>query len=548
MHIALAQLNQRIGDFEGNLARMKRAVRSATTAGAELIVFGELATCGYPPRDFLEFSDFIHRCDHVVEELMTLSHDIGIIVGTPTVNPDPEGKDLFNSAHLLHEGRIVGTAHKTLLPTYDIFDEYRYFEPAHEHRVIEWNGLRLALTVCEDIWNIHNENPLYRTCPMDVLAQQAPNLMINLSASPFSYSQAEERKAIVRANSDQYRVPVIYVNHVGAQTDIVFDGGSLVANDRGEIVTELPYFTECIEVVDVSEVPTLMVREQGMPVVERIRKALVTGIRDYFAKLGFEKAVLGLSGGVDSALVLALAVEALGRKNVLSILMPSQYSSDHSVQDAIDLAENLGSPYRIVPIENAYFEMERTLADSFEGTEPGIAEENIQARLRGMILMAHSNKFGHILLNTSNKSEMAVGYGTLYGDMCGGLSVIGDLYKTQVYEVCEHINEGDDVIPRNILEKPPSAELRPNQKDTDSLPEYDELDAILMEYIEGRRGPDEIIAREHDADLVARTLRMVNMSEWKRHQLAPVIRVSPKAFGMGRRMPIVARYLDRSAG
>lgn len=548
MHIALAQLNQRIGDFEGNLARMKRAVRSATTAGADLIVFGELATCGYPPRDFLEFSDFIRRCDHVVEELKALSHDIGIIVGTPTVNPDPEGKDLFNSAHLLHEGRIVGTAHKTLLPTYDIFDEYRYFEPAHEHRVIEWNGLRLALTVCEDIWNIHNENPLYRTCPMDVLADQTPDLMINLSASPFSNSQAEERKAIVRANSEQYAVPVIYVNHVGAQTDIVFDGGSLVANDRGEIVTELPYFTECIEVVDLSEIPTLMVREQRMPVAERIRKALVTGIRDYFTKLGFEQAVLGLSGGIDSALVLALAVEALGRKNVLSILMPSQYSSDHSVQDAIDLAENLGSPYRIVPIEDAYFEMERTLADSFEGTEPGIAEENIQARLRGMILMAHSNKFGHILLNTSNKSEMAVGYGTLYGDMCGGLSVIGDLYKTQVYEVCEHINERTELIPRNILEKPPSAELRPNQKDTDSLPEYDELDAILMEYIEGRRGPDEIIARGHDADLVARTLRMVNMSEWKRHQLAPVIRVSPKAFGMGRRMPIVARYLDRSGG
>lgn len=543
MKVAIAQLNYHIGHFENNFKKIESAIADALRAKADIILFGELAVCGYPPRDFLEFDDFIDKCDEVIEKIKPLTTNIAVVIGGPSKNPELEGKDLFNSAYFIAQGEILGIAHKALLPTYDIFDEYRYFEPCKTFNTVTYKNKKIALTICEDIWNIGNENPLYPICPMDSLIKENPDFILNLSASPFSYKQAEERKGIVKANTLRYGVPMFYANHVGAQTEIIFDGGSLAANSKGEIVAELPYFEECIEIIDSEEIDSLINIEQSMSSIERIHLGLVTGIKQYFQKLGFQKAVLGLSGGIDSALVLALAVEALGKDNVLSVLMPSQYSSDHSVDDSIAMCENLESPYKIIPIEEMYLSVEANLKPHFEEKTLDVTEENIQARLRGMSLMALSNKLGYILLNTTNKSEAAVGYGTLYGDMCGGLSVIGDLYKGQVYDLARHINRNGEIIPGNILTKAPSAELRPDQKDSDSLPDYDKLDAVLMHYIEERLGPKEIIALGFDEALVNRVLRLVNMSEWKRHQMAPVLRVSPKAFGMGRRMPIVAKYL-----
>jgi NAD+ synthase (glutamine-hydrolysing) len=543
MKVAIAQLNYHIGHFEKNFSKIQSAIEDAIRVKADIVLFGELAVCGYPPRDFLEFEDFINKCDEVIEQIKPLTKDIAVVIGAPSKNPVAEGKDLFNSAYFIADGKVLGMAHKALLPTYDIFDEYRYFEPCEEFHVIEYKGKRIALTICEDIWNIGNENPLYKICPMDSLILQKPDFILNLSASPFSYNQAEERKEIVKANTKRYGVPLFYANHVGAQTEIIFDGGSLAANSRGEIVAELPYFEECIEMIDSDEIDDLIGIEQKMPKIERVHLALVSGIRQYFNKLGFTKATLGLSGGIDSALVLALAAEALGKDNVLSVLMPSHYSSDHSVNDSLEMCDNLKSPFKTIPIEDMYHNVEANLKPHLEGKEPDVTEENIQARLRGLTLMALSNKLGYILLNTTNKSEAAVGYGTLYGDMCGGLSVIGDLYKGQVYELARFINKDREIIPENIITKEPSAELKPDQKDSDSLPAYDKLDAVLFHYIEERLGPKEIIALGYEEALVNSVLRLVNMSEWKRHQMAPVLRVSPKAFGMGRRVPIVAKYL-----
>lgn len=543
MKVAIAQLNYHIGHFEKNFEKIQSAIQDAERVKADLILFGELAVCGYPPRDFLEFSDFLHKCEEVIESIKPLTRNIAVVIGAPSKNPNIEGKDLYNSAYFIADGEIKGVSHKALLPTYDVFDEYRYFEPCNEFKVIEYKGQKIALTICEDIWNIHNENPLYDVCPMDILIQQNPDFILNLSASPFTYKQAETRKEIVRANAKRYGVPLFYANHVGAQTELIFDGGSLAANSKGEIIAELPYFEECIELIDSVEIEQLIPIEQHMSKIERVHLALVSGIRQYFNKLGFTKATLGLSGGIDSAVVLALTAEALGKDNVLSVLMPSQYSSDHSVDDSLVMVDNLKSPYKIIPIKDMYYNVESNLTPHFEGKGPDVTEENIQARLRGLTLMALSNKLGYILLNTTNKSEAAVGYGTLYGDMCGGISVIGDLYKGQVYELARHINREREIIPENIITKAPSAELRPDQKDSDSLPDYDILDAVLFHYIEERLGPNEIIALGYEEALVNRILRLVNMSEWKRHQMAPVLRVSPKAFGMGRRVPIVAKYL-----
>lgn len=544
MKIAIAQLNLHIGHFDYNFYKIKDAVQNAKKAGADLILFPELTTCGYPPRDFLEFEDFIDRSNEVVQSVCSLADGIAIVLGAPTVNPKIEGKDLFNSAIFMADKKILHTQHKTLLPTYDVFDEYRYFEPNSIFECVQWKGYTIALTICEDIWNLHNENPLYTINPMDELAKQKPDFILNLSASPFHSKQAEERKKIVQENAKTFGIPLFYANHCGAQTELIFDGGSLVANSQGEIVTELPYFEECVEIIDFAEVETLVSLEQKSSEIARIHDALVVGIKDYFQKLGFQKAILGLSGGIDSALVLALAVKALGKENVLSVLLPSQYSSDHSVADAIELAENLESPYKIISIEDSFYSVEKTLKPHFIKKEANVAEENIQARLRAVMLMGLSNKDGYILLNTSNKSEAAVGYGTLYGDMAGGLSVIADLYKTQVVALCKYINREEEIIPHNIISKPPSAELRPNQKDSDSLPDYAILDQILYLYIEKQKSPQEIVAQGYTEALVKRILLMVNRNEWKRYQSAPVLRVSTKAFGMGRRMPIVAKYLE----
>ncbi|MBK9025943.1 MAG: NAD+ synthase [Saprospiraceae bacterium] len=544
MRIALAQLDYMIGDFEGNLSKMKNYIQKARSMKADLVCFGELATCGYPPRDFLEFSDFISKCNQSIESLIHESKDIAIIVGSPTINPVLEGKDLFNSAYFLADGKVLGVAHKALLPTYDIFDEYRYFEPANNFECIDFRGYKIALTICEDIWNVGNENPLYAVCPMDELIKQGPDFMINVSASPFSYKQAKERISIVQTNVARYKVPMMYINHVGAQTDVIFDGGSLVVSSDGMVFDEMKYFEEDISVYELDDIMIGGIqREQSKDKIALIYEALKLGIKDYFRKLNFKTAILGLSGGIDSALTAVLATHALGKENVRVLLMPSQYSSSHSLEDAILLAQKLGIRFDIVPIKDVYSAYETILQPLFIGKEANITEENIQARIRGMLLMAISNKYGNILLNTSNKSEMAVGYGTLYGDMCGGIAVLGDVYKMEVYALANYINRMEEIIPHNSIYKPPSAELRPDQKDSDSLPPYEDLDRVLFEYIENRKGPEEIVALGFDAALVARILRMVNMNEFKREQTAPVIRVSPKAFGMGRRMPIVGKYL-----
>ena len=541
MNIALAQLNFHIGNFDQNVNKMIEAIGCARDQGAELVVFSELAICGYPPRDFLEFSDFIAQCQDALQCLARQCTDIAAIVGCPCENPQAAGKDLFNAAFFLHEGEVKQSVYKSLLPTYDVFDEYRYFEPGREWELIKFGGKRIALTICEDIWSLENE--LYSLHPMDELARKGADLMINIAASPFSYNQRESRLGVLRQNTTRYGLPIVYVNHVGAQTELLFDGASMVMNGRGELVHELKHFEEDLAVIN-SEQLTTAVNTPAMQKIERIHNALVMGVRDYFQKLGFKKAILGLSGGIDSAVTLVLVAKALGAKNVRAVMMPSRYSSEHSITDSKELASNLGCEIDRISIEDIFKKFEHELAPSFKGREVDLAEENIQARVRGVLLMALSNKFGYILLNTSNKSEAAVGYGTLYGDMCGGLSVLGDVYKTEVFELANYINSKEEIIPQHIIDKPPSAELRHDQKDSDSLPDYADLDRVLLEYIENRKGPREIIAMGYDEPMVRRILKMVNINEYKRHQMPPVLRVSSKAFGMGRRMPIVGKYLS----
>ncbi len=545
MRIAIAQMNVHIGNFSGNLAKMLHMVEQAKAQQADIVCFPELATCGYPPRDFLEFDDFIYQAEDCIARLAQATQGIAIVVGSPTRNPNLQGKDLYNSAYFLADGQVQQVQHKALLPTYDVFDEYRYFEPATEFKIVEYQGKRIAVTICEDIWNVGNENPLYTICPMDELAKQSPDFMINVSASPFAYAHGDERIHVIRANVERYGVPMFYINHIGAQTELIFEGGSIVMSPDGKVFDEMPYFEEDLQVYDLGQVMTGgREKNRAKEKFPLIHDALVMGVRDYFGKLGLKKAILGLSGGIDSAVTAVIAARALGADNVRVLLMPSQFSSDHSVNDARELAENLGIQYDIVPIEPMYAAYMDTLQPHFWGKPFNITEENLQARIRGMLLMAFSNKFGQILLNTSNKSEMAVGYGTLYGDMCGGLSVLGDVYKTEVFALARYINKDGIVIPENTISKPPSAELRPDQKDSDSLPEYDILDQVLFQYIEKSQGPKEIMAQGFEESLVRRVLRMVNINEFKRHQTAPVLRVSPKAFGMGRRMPIVGKYLS----
>ena len=542
MKIALAQQNYLVGDFAGNLARIRGAYEDAIAQGAELVVFSELSLCGYPPMDFLEFHDFLEQAGQSLRSLAEGATEVGILVGLPTRNPDPKGKGLFNSAALLYQGKVQGLIHKTLLPTYDIFDEVRYFESNKEFKLLEFKGKKLAVTICEDLWNT-GDNPLYTVTPMDALADLGADLIINLSASPFDYRHAEERKKVLSGVASRYRLPVFYCNTVGAQTELIFDGGSCVYDATGALCAALPYFKEAIRVVDshaLTPVPSTAepAEESG------IYEALCMGVRDYFRKLGFRQAVLGLSGGIDSALVAVLAVAALGKENVRGVLMPSEFSSAHSVTDATALCANLGIAAETIPIQPVYQSFLSTLEPSLQHKPFDVTEENLQARIRGALLMALCNKHHYILLNTSNKSEAAVGYGTLYGDMCGGLAVIADLYKTQVYSLCRWINREQEIIPAQILEKEPSAELRPGQKDSDSLPPYEVLDRILLQYIEFRKGPAELISMGFEPSLVNRVLKLVNTNEYKRQQTPPVLRISPKAFGKGRRMPVVGKYLS----
>ncbi len=544
MKIALSQLNFHIGNFEQNKEKIISAIHRAEKEGADIVVFSELAISGYPPRDFLEFRDFVNKGLQAVDEIATHCTKTAAIVGVPTYNPHKKGKPLYNSAAFLWNGKVQEMIHKTLLPNYDIFDEYRYFEPNNRFRIIEFKGKKIALTICEDIWDV-DESPLYTINPMDELMAFSPDIMINIAASPFNYRQAVIREGVLRRNTEKYHLPLFYVNHVGAQTEILFDGGSLVLNSRSKTVDVMRYFEEDFRVYDVEEVEKAESTEIERPSeVALIHDALVMGIRNYFEKLGFTKAILGLSGGIDSAVTSVLAAEALGNENVYNVLLPSEFSSDHSISDSLLLVENLKMPHDTIPIKKPFNTFNDTLKPFFKDLPFNIAEENLQARIRGVILMALSNKFGYILLNTSNKSEAAVGYGTLYGDMNGGLSVLGDVYKTRVFELARYINRKQEIIPENIITKPPSAELRPGQRDSDSLPDYDILDTILLQYIEKRLGPAEIVALGYDEKLVKRILRLVNINEYKRYQTPPMLRVSGKAFGMGRRMPIVAKYLS----
>jgi NAD+ synthase (glutamine-hydrolysing) len=560
MKIFLAQQNYHIGNFESNTRKIISAIREAKAQGGDLIMFTEMCVSGYPARDFVEFDDFINKCYAAVELIKEEADTIGVLIGSPARNTKHKGKSLFNAAFFLYEKEIKAEIHKTLLPTYDVFDEYRYFEPSFEWNIVPFKGKRLAITICEDIWNL-GDNPIYRICPMDKLMEQQPDIMLNISASPFDYTHDEDRKSVIKANVLKYKIPMFYCNAIGSQTEVVFDGASLVFDKDANLYKALPMFEEAMESVvlldngkidgPILEPASRMPDKELNPValepelnIAQVYNALLLGIRDYFGKMGFTKAILGSSGGIDSAITLAIACEALGKENVRAILMPSPYSTDHSVNDAVQLSKNLGNPYDIIRINDVYESFLQTLKPVFNDLPFSLAEENIQSRSRGNLLMAIANKFGYILLNTSNKSELATGYGTLYGDMAGGLGVLGDCYKLQVYALAKYINRDQEIIPLSIINKPPSAELRPDQKDSDSLPDYKVLDQVLYQYIERRLGPAEIKSQGFDAALVDRILKMVNTNEYKRNQFCPIIRISPKAFGVGRRMPIVGKYLN----
>ncbi len=556
MKILLAQLNFHIGNFEANRLKMESVIKDGIKRNADLVVFSELSVCGYPPLDLLEQRDFIDACLDSVKKLASLSHSIGIIVGGPAINPNVRGKNLYNAAYFLYGGEVKDIRYKSLLPTYDIFDEYRYFEPNSEFDIVEFRGKRIALTICEDLWddqpveNAFSRSKLYPVSPMEMLIDQQADMIINISASPFAANKLNSRKKVMSQNAVKYGLPIFYSNQVGANTELIFDGSSMVVGPDGNIFDSFVPFREETREYQLEDVLTLGI---GKPIaeysivsdeyrLEMIHNALVFGIKDYFSKVGFSKATLGLSGGIDSALTLVLAVRALGAENVRVLLLPSKYSSDHSISDSIALAKNLNINWDEIDIQTVVDEVELSIRPIFGELPPDVTEENIQARTRGLMLMALSNKLGHILLNTSNKSEAAVGYSTLYGDMNGGLSVLGDVYKTDVYALSRFINRELEVIPVSIIDKPPSAELRPDQKDSDSLPDYSILDNILYRFIELKESVNTIVSSGLDENLVRKIVSLVNRSEYKRFQAPPILRVSSKAFGLGRRIPLVAKY------
>ncbi|MDX1545453.1 MAG: NAD+ synthase [Rhodothermales bacterium] len=547
MKIALAQINPTVGDLRGNGLKIIDYAQRAAAQGADLVVFPEMCIVGYPPQDLLENPFFLDAARQTMEWVASeVPSGVGVIIGAPVPNPSPVGKRVFNAAFLYEGGQRVAEVRKTLLPTYDVFDEYRHFEPAAACRPVEWRGWRLGLHICEDMWNNQENAPfyLYRRNPVDELAAQGVDLFINISASPFSIGKHAVRNRLVAEACREHGVPFVLVNQVGANTEIIFDGDSRVHAADGTRLCCAPSFEEHLMVWDTGEDtgPCPLEHDDA----EDLHDALALGIRDYFRKTGaFTKAVVGLSGGIDSAVTCALAVAALGPEHVVGVTMPSEYSSAGSVDDSRALAENLGIAFHTIPIAPAVDAFGQMLAEAFAGTEEGVAEENIQARARGVTLMALSNKFGYLLLSTGNKSEMAVGYATLYGDMSGGLAVLSDVLKTRVYALARHINAraGQAVIPENTITKPPSAELRPGQQDQDTLPPYDVLDEILRRYIEELEELDAIVAATgYDRALVHDLLRRVDRNEYKRRQAPPGLRVSMKAFGLGRRLPIVMRW------
>lgn len=551
MRIALAQYNFQVGNFTKNKNRIKRVIAEASEAGVDLLVFSELAVCGYPPLDLLEYHSFVEKSQAVIEEIAPLCRDLAVIVGAPSYNKSGKGKALFNSAYFLKDGKVFAKADKALLPTYDVFDEYRYFEQGRDFSVIPFKGKKIALTICEDIWmrqprhSLFGHNQLYQNSPLDDLAAQGADLLINIAASPYSYRQEGIKEEIFRDNLMKYQMPLIYVNQVGANTEIIFDGASRVINKQGKTVLKMLSFEEDFRIFNLEKLEKPLTKQnprQQSDYIAQIRQALVLGIRDFFQKLGFSDALVGLSGGIDSAVVLVLAAEALGPEHCHALLMPSPYSSEHSVSDAKELAANLGVTTTTISISDIFHSFRQTMKPLFKDLPEDITEENMQARIRGSILMAYSNKFGNILLNTTNKSEAAVGYGTLYGDMNGSLSVLGDIYKTDVYKLARFINEKRQLVPVNIISKPPSAELRPDQKDSDSLPDYEILDAVLYRYIELKQDAAYITAEGFKQETVDWIIKQVNRNEYKRFQTPPILRVSSKAFGMGRRIPLTAVF------
>ncbi len=545
MKIALAQINQTVGDFKKNTEKICLSINRAKCKGADLVAFPELAVTGYPPKDFLDIPAFVDENLKALEEIAHSTSGIAAIVGFVDKNKRPYGKLVHNAAAFIQDQKIVSVHHKSLLPTYDVFDECRYFEPAHTISPVRFKNYTLGISICEDIWNDEEfwTRPLYEIDPIENLISNGANVIINISASPFTVGKHEEiRLRMLTHDAVKYKVPFIYVNQVGGNDDLVFDGNSTVINAQGKLIAQAAIFEEDLMVVDI-ENPSVHVQPKHYSPIETIHMALIAGLRDYVTKCGFKKVVIGLSGGIDSAVTAALAVESLGSDNVIGVLMPSQFSSQGSIDDAAKLALNLGIVYKIIPIKDVFEIYQNTLKTEFKGRPFDITEENLQARIRGNILMALSNKYGYLVLTTGNKSELAVGYCTLYGDMSGGFALISDVPKTMVYELANFINRGKEVIPKNSIDKPPSAELKPNQLDQDSLPPYDTLDGILKAYVEDARGIDEIVRMGFDEKTVREIIKKLNRNEYKRRQAAPGIKVTSKAFGSGRRMPIAHNFM-----
>ena len=544
MKIALGQINPTVGDFDGNAARIIAFAERARSAGAGLILFPELSVCGYPPRDLVERPSFVRHNRQSVERIAERTRGIAVICGLVTPAEAETGKSVMNSAALLQDGKIAFVQSKMLLPTYDVFDEMRNFAPARQQKLFGFCGKQMALTICEDAWNDKHfwNKRLYTFDPVEALVRAGGNFVLNISASPYWVDKRAFRRNLLASIARNHQVPVVMVNQVGGNDSLIFDGSSLVLNGQGEVIARAKSFEEDLVYFDSNQL-TGEIHEQVEGEEAEAYAALVLGTRDYVRKCGFDRVIVGLSGGIDSALTAAIASEALGPENVIGVGMPGPYSSPGSVEDARTLARNLGIRFELLSIQSPFESYQKVLQPVFAGMKEDATEENIQSRARGTLLMALANKFCGIVLSTGNKSEVGVGYCTLYGDMVGGLAVISDVPKTMVYRLSRYVNSRRAVIPQASLDKPPSAELRPEQKDTDSLPPYEILDPILEDYIEDMKTPEQIAKeRGFDLDLVRRVVRMVDRNEYKRQQAAPGLKISAKAFGYGRRFPIAARY------
>ena len=556
MKICLAQINPTVGAFEQNVKKICRFINTAKKKGADLIVFPEMCIVGYPPKDLLELSGFVDSNLKALEEVRNNVTGISAIVGFVDRNAGQRGKNLYNAAAYINNKEIVSRHYKSLLPTYDVFDEDRYFEPAHSISLAKISGRKSGISICEDAWgaNIIWHGKIHHKDPVESMIRQGAEIIINISASPFTIGKQDERLKMLTSHAKKYNVPIVFVNQIGGNDDLVFDGNSLVINKKGVIVDKALSFEEDLLMVEFkgpdisaggSKPSSVGKRTQAGAdegEIESVYDALVLGTRDYVRKCGFKKAVIGLSGGIDSAVTAVIAARALGKGKVLGVTMPSGFSSKGSVKDSKALAKRLGIAFENIPIKSVYNAYTRTLSDMFTGLPFDVTEENLQARIRGKILMAISNKYGYLVLTTGNKSELAVGYCTLYGDMCGGLAVISDIPKTMVYDIAEYINRKKEIIPIDTIEKPPSAELRPDQKDQDSLPPYDILDGVLRAYVEESKDIDDIVGIGFNETLVKDIIKKVDTNEYKRKQAAPGLKVTSKAFGTGRRMPLAQRY------